>query len=163
MNKEDELYLKYLLQNYEPVKASKDQVDLWMKKYKNKLEFFEYIDTEEKFMGLKPGGCIRCINKVTQKLSNIGILIKITFNEEKQNLAVVKKPSKEKKYWNFIFERNYIFYRPPPRDYENNYKRGIIKDYINYFVPEKEKHLYTESTEFPDYGVDDLYNKYKKK
>ena len=40
MNKEDELYLKYLLQNYEPVKASKDQLDLWMKKYKNKLKSF---------------------------------------------------------------------------------------------------------------------------
>lgn len=162
MNSNDPV-LDYLLKDYKPKELSQSKLELLKDKYKTELNDYEYIKNTEDFINLKKGGLIRCINKSNEKISKAGILMKIFLNNKKQNVGLIVPCNKMFKGWYITFERNYVFYRPCNQILKNNvheYYKSMIE---SCFVNQDDKHLYEESTEFKDYGLDYYYTNYKKK
>jgi hypothetical protein len=79
-----------------------------LKKYKNELEFYEYIDNIDKFSTLSLKGSLRFINKYDKNIRMGGLLIKIYKNNNNNWFGIIKHITGKKYY--IAFDKNYIFY-----------------------------------------------------
>jgi hypothetical protein len=155
--------LDYLLKDYKPKQLSQNKLDELKQKYKTELADYEYIKSPEEFVNLKKGGIVRCINKSNEKISKAGILMKIIYNNKKQNVGLLVPCNKMFKGWYITFERNYVFYKPPSQTLKNNIHEHYKSMIESCFINPNDKHLYEESSEFKDYGLDYYYSNYTKK
>lgn len=100
-----------------------DNMDNLLKKYKDDLEHYIYIDSVDIFSTLHLRGSLKYINKYNKKLKQGGLLIKI-YQSNNEWIGIIKKISGKKYY--IKFSKNYIFYL------EN--KSKIFRKSLEYFI-----------------------------
>ncbi len=108
-----------------------DPINDLIKKYKNELGDYTYIDSVELFSTLRLKGSIKYINRFDKQLRSGGLLLKIYQKNDKW-IAIIKQFSGKKYYINF--HSNYIFYL------EN--KSDMIYDISKCFISNLESGLY---------------------
>jgi hypothetical protein len=108
-----------------------DSIDELIKKYKNELQDYEYIDSEGLFSTLTLKGSMKYINRYDKELRTGGLLIKI-YQKDSKWYAIIKSPIGKKFY--VSFNANYIFYVES--------KPSLIRSWANVFVSEIDKGTY---------------------
>ncbi len=108
-----------------------DSINDLIKKYKNDLTDYSYIDSVELFSTLRLRGSIKYINRFDKKLRSGGLLIKIYQKNDKW-IGVIKQFSGKKYYINF--HSNYIFYLENSSD--------MVHDISKCFISNLESGLY---------------------
>lgn len=84
-----------------------NNLDFLLKKYKEELIGYKYIESLDEFTTLSLKGNIRYINKYDNKLRMGGLLVKI-YNDNNSWNAVILQPNKK---YCVSFSSNYIFYQ----------------------------------------------------
>lgn len=110
-----------------------DNINILIKKYKDDLKDYDYIDSVEKFSVLRLRGSMKYINRYDKKLRTGGLLIKI-FQKDNKWIGIIKKYNK--KYY-ISFDSNYIFYVDT--------KQQLVRDWAECFIADYDKGLYDTS------------------
>lgn len=91
----------------------KDTMEDLLLKYKNELEYYQYIENLSDFSILPLKGSLRYINKYTKELRFGGLLCKI-YEKFGNYFALIKQISGKK--YHISFNNNFIFYMKNSQD-----------------------------------------------